>query len=1059
MKGQKCLALALALVLAGCFSEDKAAPEAIPAASLDEILASEVDPASMALDTAGLPSIDDPLARLGRALFFSRTLSGDGDVACVSCHHPFLAGADRLALSVGVQSVDPLLLGPGRRLFVNPDLDPVAGDGPNVPRNAPTTFNSAFYSRAMFHDGRLFVLDEAVKLNGEGQQLRSPDSFQNLVDPAAVPNLMAAQARFPVTSLFEMRGYTQFVSESNVSVRNRIEERLQASPGWLQSFRTAFAAPSADAGTLITYANIGMALGEYQRSQVFVDSPWRRYVQGQKEALSDDAKRGALLFFRPREEGGAGCGACHEGAHFTNEKFYVSGFPQLGRGKNTAQQDFGRREVTQQNDDRYRFRVPSLLNVARTAPYGHAGSFQTLEQVIRYHVNPVAGAAGFDYTLQHLDQYQGLTIRYPNIRTNTELAAEAFMASDSRNLLYQPELSETNLGYLVSFLEALTDPCLDDVACLAPWVATADTDNPDGAMLQPCFSVDVVPGHPCGGSGGGGGGGSGPAPEPVAQDPATVRDSLRQQDVVRAREACPHGLATATNSGALGFARVAASESGLTLSHGFDIDTWLNFKIRMEEFIVSGALAVGDVNGDCWEDVLLAGGDNGSQLYLGQPAGRFQTNMNNGLRDHGVAIGDLDGDYRPELISGGYIEPGAVTPLRIYRNRWPDLETVSGQSAGISVHRTLGSITLGDYNLDGWPDLFVGLWTVLFNAPADKHLWKGLGNLQFHGGNPPLLTNAVDFTFSPAIADINNDERPDLLMAADFENSQVYLQSEAGTFAKVTDRSVISDENGMGAAVADFDNDGDLDWFVSSVYSVIPATGNWGLTGNRFYRNPGNGRFIDDTANAGVRDGGWGWGSCAADFDNDGDLDIYQVEGYGFPDEVWSALLPILTPPQPLLLFMQKPSRLFINDGSGRFQERAAAWQVDDHGEGRGISCLDADRDGDLDILISNNSRQPSFYLNQSGAGAGRGFLAVRLVGVAPNTEALGARIYVTAGGKTQMREVANGSNYLSNNPLEQHFGLGSATTATVRVVWPRTGQETLLENVAPNQFLVVGEP
>lgn len=1055
-----------AVLLAGCLGNDSA--EEMAPASLEEAIASAVDLSAMTPDTAGLPSIDDPLAKLGRALFFSRTLSGTGDVACVSCHHPFLAGADGLSLSVGVQSDNPLLLGPGRLLYPNPAMDAVAGDGPNVPRNAPTTFNSAFYSRAMFHDGRLFVLDEEVRPNGQGQLLRSPDSIQNLPDPAAGANLMAAQARFPVTSLFEMRGYGEFVAENNASVRSKIEQRLQASEGWLQVFRTGFGQPAAPAAELISYANIALALSEYQRSQIFIDSPWQAYLQGRKDALSEDAKRGAVLFFRSKSEGGLGCAACHGGSHFTSERFYVSGFPQIGRGKNTAQQDFGRRDVSQAENDRYRFRVPSLLNVARTAPYGHAGTFDTLTETLRYHVDPERGAANFDYTLQGLKQYQGLTVAYPNVRRNTELAVAAFMASDSKPLLYKPDLSEQELGYVMAFLEALTDPCLDRAACLEPWVARAATDNPDGAMLEPCFAEAVVPGHACpAGSGGGvasgstGGGSS--EPPPAAEDPSAVASATAQSAMVAARQACPNGLAAAPSSGEQVFLRVAPEVSGLSHAHGFADSTWLAPTPRDDDLLISGALAVGDINGDCWEDIVFAAGGNGMQVYFGQPEGSYALQLKDGNDSMSVALADLDGDYRPDLVSGGFYKPGKKTAVSIIRNEWPGLQEFTQTHSGLLVNRNVGNITVGDYNLDGWPDLFFGMWTSVFNIPPESHLWRGLGSFKFHPAGPSGLTNAVDFTFAGNIADLNNDGRPDLAITGDFENSHVYWQLETGTgaFQKVTDRTVISDENGMGAALADFDNDGDLDWFVSSIYSELPKTeyGNYGVTGNRFYRNAGDGRFVDDTDSAGVRDGGWGWGSCAADFDNDGDLDIYQAEGYGFSDEVWKLFSLGSDFQDPFPYFKGTPARLFINDGRGRFQEQAAAWQADDNGSGRGLSCLDADRDGDLDILVANNSAQPSFYLNQSGRGAGRGFLAVRLVGVAPNTEALGARIYVTADGKTQMREVFNGGNYMGNNPLEQHFGLGSAATADVRVVWPRTGEETVMTGVSVNQFLVIAEP
>jgi hypothetical protein len=774
-----------------------------------------------------------------------------------------------------------------------------------------------------------------------------------------------------------------------------------------------------------------------------------------------------VLFFRPKEEGGLGCAACHSGGHFTNEAFFVSGFPQIGRGKNTAQQDFGRRDVTQNDSDRYRFRVPSLLNVARTAPYGHAGTFDTLAQVIRYHVDPEQGAAAFDYTLQGLKQYQGLTVRYPNAQRNAQLAAAAFMASDSKPLLYKPDLSDQELGYLVTFLEALTDPCLDSLVCLDPWVAKDATDNPDGAMLAPCFEAEVVPGFACpSGSGGGvasgstGSGSGGPAP--VADDPAAKVDASAQSAMVASRASCPNGLASVSNAGELRFAKIAPATSGLAHSHGFAIPLWQSSTPRDDDLLIGAALAVGDLNGDCWEDVMFAAGDNGLHFYLGQPGGGYVAQLANGGRNVSVALADLNGDYRPDAVIGGMVNPGIKTSVTVARNDWPDFEVYTETQSKLLVNRSVGNITVGDYNLDGWPDLFFGMWTAVFNIPPEPHLWRGLGDFEFHPAGPSGLTNVLDFTFSGNFADLNNDGRPDLAITGDFENSHVYLQSETGTgaFQKVTDRAVISDENGMGAAVGDFDNDGDLDWFVSSIYSDQPKTenGNYGVTGNRFYRNPGNGQFVDDTDNAGVRDGGWGWGSCAADFDNDGDLDIFQAEGYGYTDEIWDALYPE-GGDDPWPYFKGTPSRLFVNDGTGRFEEQAAAWEVDDRDGGRGISCLDSDRDGDVDLLIANNSRPPSYYLNQAGAGSGRRFLAVRLVGIAPNTEALGARIYVTAGGTTQMREVSNGGNYMGNNPLEQHFGLGSATTADIRVVWTRTNEETVLDDVPVNQFLVIGEP
>jgi hypothetical protein len=246
----------------------------------------------------------------------------------------------------------------------------------------------------------------------------------------------------------------------------------------------------------------------------------------------------------------------------------------------------------------------------------------------------------------------------------------------------------------------------------------------------------------------------------------------------------------------------------------------------------------------------------------------------------------------------------------------------------------------------------------------------------------------------------------------------------------------------MGAAIGDFDNDGDLDWFVSSIWSATGVSaGGWGITGNRLYRNRGDGTFDDVTETAGVRHGYWGWGSVFADLNNDGMLDIFHVNG--FPSDTADE-------------YHADPARLFVSNGDGTFTQRAEELGVADTGQGRGVTCFDYDGDGDLDLFLTNMDAPGRLYRNDLPAGTK--FLAVRLTGNAPNTQAIGARIFVTANGVTQMRELRAASNFVSQDPAGAWFGLGAASTASlVRVVFP-DGTEQRLENVAANQTVVVGE-
>ena len=194
---------------------------------------------------ANLPNIEQPIARLGMQLFYAKSLSGNIDTACVSCHHPFLGGGDDLALPIGVDAIEQNLLGPGREHMPSAAH---ADGGPTVPRNAPSTFNIAFYNKVMFHDGRVESLDTQWALNGINQSIRTPDSQFNTKDNVAGANLAAAQARFPVTSTEEMRGFNYAAGQSNQVLREQLTSRLKGETNelahneWFNAFLNGFEA-------------------------------------------------------------------------------------------------------------------------------------------------------------------------------------------------------------------------------------------------------------------------------------------------------------------------------------------------------------------------------------------------------------------------------------------------------------------------------------------------------------------------------------------------------------------------------------------------------------------------------------------------------------------------------------------------------------------------------------------------------------------------------------------------------------------------------------------------
>ncbi len=468
--------------------------------------------------------------------------------------------------------------------------------------------------------------------------------------------------------------------------------------------------------------------------------------------------------------------------------------------------------------------------------------------------------------------------------------------------------------------------------------------------------------------------------------------------------------------------------------------------------LLAAGVASGDYDGDGWADLYVIRGSIGPNLlFHNRGDGTFEERAAvaglavTGEPGTGATFGDIDGDGDLDIITGGLAQ---LTAPMVFRNRGDGTFENYTTESGIDVGRFTFSSTFGDIDDDGDLDVMLTFWNRGPGSQGRAQMWRNDGAGHFSdasraafGNNSPMLrTNA----FTPNWADINSDGHPDILVSADFGTSWYALNNGDGTFTDAT-TSVISDENGMGSTIGDYDNDGDLDWFISSIWEPEgEADGTWGVSGNRLYRNDGFGDFEDVTDEAGVREGFWGWGSCFADFNNDGHLDLFHVNGY-----------PIFETTGVGEDFLFDPSRMFVNNGDGTFTQRAEELGVADTDQGRGIVCFDYDRDGDIDLFVANYEQEPTLYRNDGGNDLN--FLALRLRTPGPNTFAVHARVSVTAGGMTQIREVGGHNNYLSHNPPgDAHFGLGTATQVDeVTITWP-DGEVTTLEHLPANQFVTL---
>jgi hypothetical protein len=519
------------------------------------------------------------------------------------------------------------------------------------------------------------------------------------------------------------------------------------------------------------------------------------------------------------------------------------------------------------------------------------------------------------------------------------------------------------------------------------------------------------------------------------------------------------------------FADVTAA-SGIDYTNGFvnDLDP-----LPVTNIATSG-VASGDYDRDGDIDLFIVRGDigpnllyrNTGNLVFEEVAGAaglaYTKSATENYRHSGPMFADIDGDGDLDLFLGGL----GGDPSLIFANNgdgtFSDVTAGSGIDTLAATHNI--SAAFGDYDLDGDLDLFVAHWgtTRDFSSPGDtEHLWRNETDAtgikfrsvsQSAGISPSILTlpdqlaipGTWDFTFAPSFARINDDLYPDILSVADFNYSQFFINNQDGTFSNATNTDVIIDGNGMGSAIADYDNDGDLDWFVTSIEcdsNSDCSSGTLSHIGNRLYRN-NNGAFEDVTDEAGVASGGWGWGACFIDFENDGDLDIYHTNGWSYSDQFNN--------------FTIDASRAFVANGAGRFEDLSETMGLADGEQGRGVVCADFDNDGDTDVLQLHRSLNLAATLWRNDTDSNN-FLSVNLNGATPNTQAAGARITINYGSATQMREISIGSNFVSQNPTVQTFGIGSATQVDeLTVQWP-DGRESVLMNIQAGQFITIDHP
>ncbi len=403
-------------------------------------VALQADPLPAPLQEGDFIEVNLDQAKLGRLLFYDPILSGNRNISCGTCHSTEHGTSDGLSLGIGEggHGVGPLR---------------TPGEGPDrirkrIPRNAPALWNlGAREVRVMFHDGRLTPSD--IYENG----FNSP--AQEWL-PSGLSGILAAQALFPVTSQFEMAGDPK---ENEVAGRayERIDyvwpllaKRVRIIPEYGRMFVAAF--DDVETSEDVTIVHIANALAAFQAFEYRSDdSPFDAYLAGDRSALNAPQRRGMDLFY-----GKAGCGSCHSGPLLTDQEFHALALPFFGPGRTRAWdpivRDVGRMGPSDRLEDAYRFRTPSLRNVALTGPYGHNGAYRTLEGIVRHHLDPAGSLVDWDPSRAILPDVPWLAPR--DFLAFYDKAERARLAA--RIDIAPVALDDAEVSDILAFLAALT---------------------------------------------------------------------------------------------------------------------------------------------------------------------------------------------------------------------------------------------------------------------------------------------------------------------------------------------------------------------------------------------------------------------------------------------------------------------------------------------------------------------------------------------------------------------------------------------------------------------------